>query len=245
MSKPVLFHISYSPWSERARWALSHHKVEHERKHYLPMVGELSMRLKLGRPSEPVSVPLMFVDGGVIDDSYGIALYAEKHGSGTPLFPVGYAATIAAYNEHAQRILAAGRVCATARTMRNQDALKESLPKRLGSLGPLSLVAAKYGVKMLESKYGLRENDEDRLRKTMRGDLLKLRAALAASDGYLCGSFSYADILMAGALPFVRPVAQEYIRLGKNARICWADPVLADEFEDLLAWRDDLYASRR
>ncbi|HHH11705.1 MAG TPA: glutathione S-transferase family protein [Sorangium sp.] len=246
MARPTLYDIDHSPWSERARWALDHRGVDYLRKPYAPLVDELGMRLKLGRPAVAVSTPVMFVAGGVLKDSFDIALYAERHGHGTALFPVGRMACMRRYNRRAERLLGPGRMCTVARMLRNPRGLVETLPPELKRLGPLAVWSGRLGARMLVAKYGLDNNDEQLLRERIRHELRLLREDLAAGGGQLCGdTFGYADILMASALAFVQPVADRYIRLGVHERPCWQDPVLADEFADVIKWRDGVYAAHR
>jgi glutathione S-transferase len=72
-----------------------------------------------------------------------------------------------------------------------------------------------------------------------------LRAGLAVSSPYLQGSFTYADIVMAGLLQGISPVDNRFMKIGPGARAAWTQPALASEYADLIAWRDRLYESRR
>ena len=62
---------------------------------------------------------------------------------------------------------------------------------------------------------------------------------------YILGAFSYADILLATTLQLVRPLVWDHMQLGVETARCWTRPELADEFGDLLAWRDDVYRDCR
>jgi len=75
---PTLWSLSYSPWSDRARWALAHCGVEYVRHPYQPLLGEPAMRLRTGNWSRPVSVPVMLTEGGVLTDSLDISRYADR-----------------------------------------------------------------------------------------------------------------------------------------------------------------------
>ena len=59
-----LLGLPYSPWSEKARWALDARKVPYKYKVYAPLVGEPALRFKLKKWSGPVSVPLQRVGAG-------------------------------------------------------------------------------------------------------------------------------------------------------------------------------------
>src|SRR5688572_27753079 len=94
-----LLHLSYSPWSEKARWALERRGIAYQGRHYQPLIGELELRLRLGRLRGKVSVPFLRDGSEVAGDSFAIARYAEAHGSGPSLFPAGKDAEVARYNE--------------------------------------------------------------------------------------------------------------------------------------------------
>lgn len=241
MSQPTLYHIPYSPWSERARWALRHHGVPHERVFHQPVVGEPGLRRRMGRWRGKLTLPVLLTEAGPLTDSYEIARYAEAHGRGAPLFPDE--AEVARWNGISEAILAAGRQDTVLRTMASPEATLESLPKPAQGLPKrLGLAVGAWGGRYLQRKYPL---DSAEYAARMREGLLALREGLDAGGGHLLGAYSYADITMATALAFVKPVDDAYIRLGPHSRGCWTHPTLSEEFADLIAWRDALYAARR
>jgi hypothetical protein len=50
-----------------------------------------------------------------------------------------------------------------------------------------------------------------------------------------------ADICVATALQFIDSVDAKYVRLPGSTREAFKNPALANEFKDLLAWRDNLF----
>jgi glutathione S-transferase len=237
--KPVLWQIPYSPWSERARWALEAASIDHERKSYQPILGELSLR-RLRNDGKPASVPVLVVDDAVIADSADIARWAASDG---PLRPDG---DDRAFDELFERGLAAGRVLGLRRVLADRDALLEMVPPWLRMIPPLAAAISAMGVRRTLAKY--RSADPDEARRTLRSALEILRERLAAApDGEprtLCGRFTTADIAMSQVLAFVRP-PDKGLRVGPANRRCFHDPELAAEYPDLLAWRDALYARYR
>jgi glutathione S-transferase len=244
-----LVHLSYSPWSEKARWALERRGVAFRARHYQPLLGELELRVRLGRLSGPVSVPFLRDGDKTFADSFSIACYADAHGSGPRLFPEGRELDVVKYSELSERGLAAGRALALARVLDDDAALLELVPrglrKRLGKLGPH---VARFGVKRTLRKYGANgasEADHERalveVLDTLRADL---GAAATASPSTLLGAFSYADIAMAQVLAFVMPPATG-LRLGQGNRRAFGHERLAARYADLLAWRDALYLRYR
>ena len=78
-----LLGLPYSPWSEKARWALDVRKVPYRYRVYQPLIGELELRIKMRRLRGPVTVPLLIDERGrVYDDSTDIARFADTLGEG-------------------------------------------------------------------------------------------------------------------------------------------------------------------
>ena len=240
----TLVHLSYSPWSEKARWALDHHRVEHEREPHVPLVGEVMLRARL-KTLRKVTVPILFTDGRVLTDSYEIAEFAERHGSGTPLMPNAQRAAIADYNDTSERILEAGRARITARTLKCDAALKQSVPPPMNRLGPLVLPLARSGARFLQRKYGFDGARDAHHGEVLERALTRLKEDLGSGDYLLGDAFGYADLCMAVALQMISPVPDRYMRLGPDSRVAWRDPELAERFPELLEWRDAMYARHR
>ena len=232
--------ISYSPWSEKARWALDHHGLSYREERYLSVVDEPMMRLRLRRWRGKITIPILFATKEVLTDSLEIARYADRHGHGPPLFPND---EVEAWNDASERALAAGRVLATLRVSKQPEALLEHVPSSLDFLPrPIARRVALQGVNYLRTKYSFEA--EQAAEAAIRQVLMELRGALREEE-FLLGDFSYADIAMALALQFVAPVADRWIRLGPASRKCWTTPQLAEDFDDLVRWRDHIYATRR
>ncbi len=240
----TLIHLSYSPWSEKARWALDHHHLQVKRVHYTPMLGEPGLRLRLGRLRGKVTVPVLIDGRDRIEDSLGIARWAEAHGQDAPLFPEKEHERLEEFVACSERIMALGRERATAVVSANPEALRESVPAPLNRVGPVARVVGFFGVRYLRRKYVLSANAPERIEEQMRPLLTQVRDALAERP-YLLTDFSFADIAVAAALQFVSPVSGRYIRLGTASRAAWTSAPLAEGFRGLLDWRDELYEDRR
>ncbi|MCB9588287.1 MAG: glutathione S-transferase N-terminal domain-containing protein [Polyangiaceae bacterium] len=254
----TLLYLHYSPWSEKAAWALDHHRVLHARKDYLPLLGEPLLRLRVKKWRGPVTVPVLFGGHDVWEDSLSIARYAESVGSGTSLFPGGTVSLdgrLLEYDRVADELMNSGRARAAERAAPREDVLVESLPPAFRISGPVAPHVGRLGVEFLRRKYLTRDLSSEQHLQRMRRALDGLRAALApdseqegaalaSPDAYVLGKFSYVDIAFCAALQFVRPVADSYIRLGPASRDAWTDPALGD-YADLLAWRDRVYDAHR
>src|SRR5262245_56545594 len=128
MSQPVLVAAWFSPWSERARFALDHHRIDYVEEEYMPFLGEPLLRLRTRVFRGRLSVPVLFHEGPVTRAPVEIARYADRVGSGAPLFPSGSEAEIARYVELATGLMEAGRVVSMPRMIQNPAVGRESLP---------------------------------------------------------------------------------------------------------------------
>ncbi|MCB9761730.1 MAG: glutathione S-transferase [Alphaproteobacteria bacterium] len=239
---PELIALRYSPWSEKARWALDHHRIDYTETEYLPMLGTPVLRWRLGRWRGPVTVPALVDDGVALGDSTDIALHADAIGQGPSLFRVGREREMQRWDRLAERAMSAGRLRAIERVLADPVAVQESVPSTLKALpGPLRDSAVRTVAQHLRRKYPVDTRDFE---TTMRDALRQLRDALGPGR-YVLGRFSYADIVMAQILQFVRPHDPARLGLGPASVRAWTASLLEDEFADLLAWRDALYRDHR
>ena len=246
-----LIGLPYSPWTEKARWALEVRGVPFVFRQYQPILGEPELRLKLRRWTGNVSVPLLTdTDGHVHGDSEAIARWADTQGGPPTLFPPMYEAAIQEAIALSERALAAGRALSLATALTNEDALREMVPKPLRKpLGPVAVAIGRAGVKRTLRKYGATGVDTGAHAAEVTASLDALRAALArapagASPKTLCGRFTFADIAAAQALSFVSPPAFG-LRIGRASRESFTRPELLVRYADLIKWRDALYAAYR
>src|SRR5262245_14928847 len=108
--KPLrLVSLKVSPWSERARWALDHHRIDYEIIDHAPFLGELRLRRLVGGRKKRATVPVLLAGERVLTESWDIAVYADQVGEGTKLLPVGREAEVRKWNELADETMGAGR----------------------------------------------------------------------------------------------------------------------------------------
>ena len=84
-AKPVLWHIPISHYSEKARWALDHKDVEHERRAPPPGL-HMGVALWLTRGAHK-TFPILELGGRCIGDSTAIIAALEEAFPDTPLYP--------------------------------------------------------------------------------------------------------------------------------------------------------------
>jgi glutathione S-transferase len=233
---PTLVHIPYSPWSQRARWALALQGVPHERVVYAIKLDEPWLRWRLRRPFGPLTLPVLLrEDEPPLLDSVDIAIWAAARTERPPLITPANEAEVRAWVERADLLMAAGRVLTTRRVLDDPTALDEHLPPALRMTGPLGRAIARRAAHDLLDKYGHLAPEDPRA--GMREVLEAARVALR-SGPHLLGERSFADVALTMAMAFVEPVQEPRVRLGPHSRGCWRDEELAEEYGDLLAWRD-------
>jgi glutathione S-transferase len=243
----VLISLPYSPWSERARWALDHHRVSYRIQRYAPVVGEPALRVRLRRLTGRITVPVFVVDGGhALDDSVAIARFADAHGHGAPLFPLEKLAAIERWVALSDRGLDAGRVLSLTRLLGDDEGVSELVPKSLRTILPSAAPRiGAWGVRRTLFKYTRHLAPGYDARATLTAVLDELRAHVGrGTDGTLLGAFTYADVAMTQVLAFVKPPTFG-LRIGRASRRSFVDDALASAYKDLLAWRDALYERHR
>jgi glutathione S-transferase len=246
---PELLGLVYSPWSEKARWALDARRVPYRFRHYQPLLGEPALRLKLRRFTGRVTVPVLTLDDGrVLADSADIARWADGQGEGPRLFPPEHEAAIARFVALSEEAMAAARALSLQRMLADDEALTEMLPRELRALGPVAARIGAFGISRTLRKYQGDRESRDLHRRTLASALGEIRAALAkAPPGdpqTLLGSFTFADISVAQVLVSVEPPTSG-LKLGAGSRRTFVDPELRAPWTDLVAWRDALYRAHR
>jgi glutathione S-transferase len=240
----TLYAASYSPWSEKARWALDRAGVSFAEVGYIPLLSEAAFRLKRGSLTGAVSIPTLLGAEGPISDSLLIARWADGQGDGS-LFPEAHLEEIEEWNYRCEAALSAGRILATRRVAGSEPARREALPAPLrGALYPFFAPLADLGIAFLTRKYRFGEASSESAEQAIRKTLESGRLAIRGEGGHPVGDrFTFADIALANSLHFVSPHAS--LKMGEATRACFTQAALAQEFADLLAWRDACYEAHR
>lgn len=237
--------IAFSPWSEKARWALDHHRVAYREAPYTPLLGEYALRFRMRKPFGRISVPVLYDGHRWLTDSFEIARYAEEIGRGTPLFPSDAFTQIAEWNQRSEAALAAGRAILMRTWVDTPELAAAALPPGLpAALKRLLLPLGRQRLGAFMAKYRLAEGEDADAVLTTELDVL---ARALSGRRYLVGdSFSYADITMALTLQQVKPVDPHYIeRLSGLGPDGMNVTELERRYADLIDWRDELYAKHR
>jgi glutathione S-transferase len=245
----LLVLMPYSPWSERARWALDHHHIAYRPIEHLPMVYEPVLRVAtaaIAKNAERLfikpTVPILVHDGKLFADSLSIAEHAEEIGDGTQLFPDAVRADVLGWVDAADKLLDSGRSRMMDRLVDADAALLETLPPPLRLLGPVAVASARLGARFVRQKHADRTASAAEHEARMDAVLDRIERALDGKD-YLTGSFTFADAAIAAALDVVNVRASS--PLGEASRKVWGEPQLAKVHPRVIAWRDRVYAERR
>ena len=238
--------IRFSPWSEKARWALDHHGCTYRELDYEPILGEYVLRWQMRRPFGRITVPVLRDGEHWLTDSFDIALHAESIGRGTPLFPKEHLAEISDWNRRSEIALAAGRAILMQSWSDSRELAIAALPDRIPeALKPLFIPVGRRRLRSFRAKYAIRDGDRAPL-AALTAELDGLEQALAGRRHLVGGAFSYADIAMALSLQQVRPVDPRHIvRMAGLGPSGMNVPELESRHAGLIAWRDELYARHR
>jgi glutathione S-transferase len=210
-SKPVLWQIDISHYSEKARWALDFKEIDHARRAVLPG-AHIPISLFLTRGAQP-TLPVLQMDGRAIGDSTAIVAALEAKHPGRPLYPsepterqraleiedwfdenLGPHARLLPFHDLIQEPELFAEIAA------------ESVPGPLGKAKP---VVGAYARAYTSLRWGANsDEDAERAREAIVAALDKLEAELAQGSGeFLVGDqLSVADITAASLFyPVVIP----------------------------------------
>ena len=209
MSKPVLWQIKVSHYSEKVRWALDYKGVEHERK-APPPGAHMGIALAKSRGASK-TFPLLDLDGRTYADSTDIIAALEERWPEPPLYPSDpeerrraleledfFDEEVGPYaRRYAWHVITADREAAG-------RLLAQELPGPAAGAAPyLAPVAAGF----LQLRYGVKDKDgAAEARHKVEAGFDRLESELGDND-YLVGeSFTVADLTAAALFyPTVLP----------------------------------------
>lgn len=244
VSLPILLGLPYSPWTERARFALDHHGIAHRFREHRPLLGEPSLRRLARRAGvTPATVPVWIDGAEVLFDSCAIAAMADRVGQGPSLR--ADAPETLALAARLEPGLNAGRALVSAAILADPVAQREAVaPLAPGPLAYVAQPVARVAVRFLTRKYDADPETIAAHLATMRATAAALRAELGGRRFLGGDRLSFADLLAASFLQCVSPVDHPLLRLGPATRRAWRRSEVAGEFAALLAYRDAVYEAR-
>jgi glutathione S-transferase len=213
-SKPVLWHLGVSHYSEKARWALAWKGVEHDRRS-APAGSHMLVALWLTRGAGK-TFPVLQLDGDALGDSSAIIAALEAYRPEPPLYPADPAERRRALDledffddelgPHIRRLA----WHELRRDPERMAVFADSMtPGPLRRFGPARPAARWLGSVFVELRFRVAsEEGAERAREKVLEALDRLESELERSGGgYLAGdSFSVADLTAASLLyPLVIP----------------------------------------
>lgn len=242
-ARRVLLGAHYSPWTERARWALDHHGIRYRFEEHVPVLGEPALRLRLGRSRRgSATVPVLFDGDRVVPDSLEIVLHADGIGGGDPL--VGDPDATRRFFARVDRALVALRGRVLASILDDPEAQRDSVVGVPKAWAAWMRPAVRASTRYMARKYGVVGPSRAEFEPEIRAMLLELREAVDGGS-LAIDRFGAEHLAAATFLQGVRPVRAEHIPLSDALRRAWTCESLAEEFADVLAWRDRVYGERR
>lgn len=214
MSRPVLWHIAVSHFSEKARWALAHKGVEHDRRAPIPG-AHIPIALWLTRGAQK-TFPILRIDGETIGDSSAIIAELERRFPEPPLYPDDpreRARALELEDHFDERLGPQIRLLAWHELRADPGSMAEistgMLPGPLAGSGAARALAGRFGSAYVELRFRVAsEEAAEAARADVVAAIDRLEAELERGDGeYLAGGrFSVADLTAASLLyPVVNP----------------------------------------
>jgi glutathione S-transferase len=214
MSTPVLWHIPVSHYSEKARWALAHKGIEHERRAPVPG-AHIPIALWLTRGSQK-TFPVLRVNGTTVGDSTAIIAELERCWPDRSLYPadpVERARALELEDFFDEQLGPHIRLLAWHELRRDPQQMAElgrtMLPRPLAGFEPAVAAAGRFGSLYTELRFRVAS---DEAAEAARGKVLaaldRLETELDTAGGsYLAGAgFSVADLTAASLFyPMVNP----------------------------------------
>lgn len=245
MPAPVLWHITFSNYNEKARWALDFKGIAHARREAPPTLHPLwAWRMGAGR-----TFPVLVVDGRAIGDSTAIIAELERRHPDPPLYPADPRERARAleledfFDEEAGHDV---RRLALDMARREPDAAVAAILPESGPLARRALRAALRPMGAVGRRYyGVDPDTVERAWQKVGAAVDRFRAELQPS-GYLVGDrFSVADLTFAALVgSAVQPEGFPYPSPDPRFRgIPELRPFLAER--GVLEWIEDVYARHR
>jgi glutathione S-transferase len=211
---PVLWHIPVSHYSEKARWALAHKGIEHERRAPIPG-AHIAVALWLTRGAQS-TFPVLRLDGRNIGDSTAIIAALEQRRPQAALYPEDPAERRRAleledfFDEQLGpriRLLAWHELRTDRERMEQLSA--GMLPAPLGDNAVGKAIGGRFGSTYVRVRFRVADDEAAAAARTaVIAALDRLEAELDASGtGYLAGDeFTVADLTAASLFyPMVNP----------------------------------------
>jgi glutathione S-transferase len=210
-TRPVLWQLSISHYSEKARWALDHKRIDHMRRSPLPG-SHIPIALWLTRGSSP-TLPVLELEGRTIADSTAVLAALEERFPEPPLYPADpaeRARALALEDFFDEELGPYARLLAFYELIQEPAVFAEVAAEAVpGPLGRAKGLIGAYGRAYTSLRFGANKREAAAAaRAKVIAALDRIEAELEANGGdYLVGeSFGVADLTAASLFyPVVDP----------------------------------------
>ena len=210
--QPVLWHIPISHYNEKARWALAHKGIEHERR--APMPGpHMAVALWLTR-GRTKTFPVIELDGKRIGDSTAIIAALEERYPEPPLYPsdpAERARALALEDFFDEELGPHARLLAFHHAIRHRESVAQVgagyLPARVRDSRPARAALASFATGFVRLRYGVASDDAAKAAELgVLAAMDRLEAELGQGEYLVGGDFTVADLTAAALLyPLAQP----------------------------------------
>jgi glutathione S-transferase len=242
---PVLWHLKVSHYNEKARWALDHKGVPHERR----AVDAGFHRGTAQRLSGGDTLPVLVLDGQGIGDSTRIIAELESRHPDPPLYPADpdeRARALELEDFFDEELGPYTRMLTVHHLLPDAGLMLRTFTPDLGRGRRLVARATWPGVRrQLKGEFGIDEASVENAFAKLRAAGERFRAELGPS-GYLAGSeFSVADLTLAAmTAPVIAPEQFPYPQPQRDHPLLEPARAALDE-SGLREWAHDIYARHR
>ena len=247
-----LVSLKVSPWSLRARWALTHHRCHYSETYYTPFISAPRMWYRLSFPRDKITVPVFFpIEGSPpLRDSLEIAQMADKKQSlnSDSIFPPNAGSEIESWVQCIEPALAYGRERYARNVMMSEEATLSFIPKSIRwvhNFGGVSLIRWLFGTTFI-SKYPVSADAEAEAHRSWSAVLQRLHKVKSNSSNkqsiYLVGGrFTFADIAVSSATIMIEPLKRKFFRGTNTHDECVRNEEFREKFDEVIQWRDDIF----
>ena len=211
-AEPVLWHIEISHYNEKARWALDHKGIDHERRAPTPGAHMLAaLWVTRGRHK---TFPILELDGEAIGDSTAIIGALERRQADPPLYPEDPEARRRALDLEDffdEEVAPHMRLLAFHEATRDPATVErftiELLPGPLRDSGVARAGAGRFFSAFAGLRYGVKSDEAAELARTkILAGFDRLEAELDGGEYLVGDEFTVADLAAASLLyPVVQP----------------------------------------
>ena len=209
---PTLYHIEISHYNEKARWALDHKGIEHERRAPTPG-AHMAVALWLTRGRNK-TFPVLQLEGEAIGDSTAIIAELERRFPDPPLYPEDPDERLRALELEEffdEELGPHARLLAFHEATKDPAVVErftvDLLPGRLAGIGPVHAGAMRFFKTFAALRYGVKSDRRAELaRAKILAALDRLESELGPGDYLVGDGFTVADLTAASLLyPLVQP----------------------------------------